>query len=177
MVGLVLVRPSILQRWDGFPARAKVAEEWDLFNAHSCDGCGCVGTNFLVNVAFALREERRARLFSSLCLKVRNVCLVFVPSLADALHRKPSCAEYITKSLEVWWILCVPLYFSKKSISCFICHSNLDWKVGFTRTRGARSPASQSEINQSNQKNIMQCISAGRCYSLPSSSIDLQSRS
>lgn len=55
--------------------------------------------------------------------------------------------------------------------------SNVDWKVSFTQTRGARSPALQSEINQSNQKNIMECISAGRCYSLPSSPIDLQSRS
>lgn len=110
MVGLVLVWCSILQRRDGFPARAKVAEEWGLFNAHSCDGCGCVGTNFLGNVGFALREKRRARFLSSLCLKVvKCVFGVSFLALADSLHRKPSCAEYITESLKVWWILCAPL--------------------------------------------------------------------
>lgn len=41
--------------------------------------------------------------------------------------------------------------------------------------RGAAFPAQQSEINQSNQKNITEYIRAGRCCSLPSSSIDLQS--
>lgn len=87
MVGLVLVRRSILQRRDGFPARAKVAEKWGLFNTHSCDGCA--GTNFHVNLGFALREERRAHLHSALCLKVvKCVFGVFFPALADALHRR-----------------------------------------------------------------------------------------
>lgn len=41
--------------------------------------------------------------------------------------------------------------------------------------RRVASLARQSKINQSNQKNITEYIRAGRCRSLPSSSIDLRS--
>lgn len=85
----------------------------------------------------------------------------FVPALAKALCRSSlrsssDCCIYCSKTL-------------------FLSRHSLTWTA---KPGGeARSPAWQSEINQSNQKNIMECISAGRCYSLPSSSIDLQSRS
>lgn len=54
----------------------------------------------------------------------------FVPALPSSLPRKPSCAEYITESSKVWWILSAPLMLSvfifqkkkKNPISCFICH-------------------------------------------------------
>lgn len=183
MAGLVLVWRSILQRRDGFPARAKVAEEQGLFNARGCDSCGCVATNFLGNVGFTLGEERWARLLFSLSLKVVKcvfgvffllwLTLVTVNSHVQNIQRaSKGVMDSLCSSYACW------IYFSKRTIVLFyLLLSNLDWKVSFTQTRGAGSPALQSEINQSNQKNIMECISAGRCYSLPSSSIDLQSRS
>lgn len=47
--------------------------------------------------------------------------------------------------------------------------------VFLQRGRGLPPLAWRSKINQSNQKNITEYIRAGRCRSLPSSSIDLQS--
>lgn len=64
-----------------------------------------------------------------------------------------------------------------KQCSLGIFPSNLGWQVGFgMEWGGATSPTTwQSKINQSNQKNITEYIRAGRCRSLPSCSIDLQS--
>lgn len=49
------------------------------------------------------------------------------------------------------------------------------WAYGFASAdrEGATTSLQQSKINQSNQKNITEYIRAGRCRSLPSSSIDL----
>lgn len=83
-----------------------------------------------------------------------------------ALNMNRECSDLVIESISL------DFYNSAPHFLIFLVNRAEEW---ISAEKGATSPARQREINQSNQKNITEYIRAGRCRSLPSSSIDLQS--
>lgn len=119
-----------IAKWrDGFPARAKVAEERGVFSARSCDGRCCVGTDVFGSVESALSERREVHVS---LLQGRWMCLFFLFLLQLTLFSINRDVWNISPSFSRRYGVCCALpmiavfIIFQRAVSCFLCHP-LTW--------------------------------------------------